>query len=381
MRAPLLVTVVLGIFFPLAAAHAAEDDAFLRGYATAVLREALGEAAPPVRVTDGVIQVLAAPDADRARIGAALARVPGARRVEFVTSAAPPAAPAAAAPIPPPAPPPTAEAARPAPTVFAPETLETGFLPSGLVFDPLLADPRWPHFSASLQRYIDDPDFRIIGAVSFGETIPLYRRALPWKAYWELGIQAGVFAIFDMEAASHDLVNADYFAALTAAYAQGPFEALARLYHQSSHLGDEFLLRTKTNRINLSYEAIDLKLSYHLFDRRVRLYAGGGYLFDQDPSSLKPWSTQAGIELKHRLGFLRHVTPVIAMDVQMHEENGWSPNYSVRAGLQFDRARILGRRLLVMLEYFSGNSPNGQFYKNKIDYIGLGAHFYHGGAD
>ena len=42
---------------------------------------------------------------------------------------------------------------------------------------------------------------------------------------------------------------------------------------------------------------------------------------------------------------------------------------------------ILGRRLLVMLEYFSGNSPNGQFYQNKIDYIGLGAHFYHGGAD
>ena len=161
----------------------------------------------------------------------------------------------------------------------------------------------------------------------------------------------------------------------------GSFQALARLYHQSSHLGDEFLLRTRTNRINLSYEALDLKLSYDLFDRRVRLYAGGGYLFHQDPSSLKPWSTQAGVELKHRLGFLPHVTPVVAMDVQMQEENGWSPNYSVRAGLQFDRARVLGRRLLVMLEYFSGNSPNGQFYKSKIDYIGIGAHFYHGGAD
>lgn len=25
--------------------------------------------------------------------------------------------------------------------------------------------------------------------------------------------------------------------------------------------------------------------------------------------------------------------------------------------------------------YFRGHSPNGQFYKEKIDYIGLGLHF------
>jgi Protein of unknown function (DUF1207) len=365
---------LLGVLLPVGAAAAPPDDAFLRGYATAVLQQALEAAAPAIRVTDGVIHVAPAPDADRARIAAVLARVPGAVRIEFDDGAPParPLAPAAPPAIPPPGSP---------PVVWAPETIETGFLPGGLIFDPLLADPRWPHFSASIQRYFNDPDFRHIGAVSFGETIPLYRQALSFGGHWEVGLQAGVFAIFDMDADSRDLVNADYFAALTGAYAQGPFQVLARLYHQSSHLGDEFLLRTRTNRINLSYEAVDLKLSYHLFDRHVRLYAGGGYLFDQDPSSLKPWSAQAGIELKHRLAFLPNVTPVIAMDVQMQEENGWTPNYSVRAGLQFDRARILGRRLLVMLEYFSGNSPNGQFYRSKIDYIGLGAHFYHGGSD
>jgi Protein of unknown function (DUF1207) len=373
-----VVALLLGTFCPLHTANAGPDDEFLRGYGTAVLREVFGAAAPAIRVTDGVVHVIAAPAGDRARITEALARVPGIVRVEFAESASAsrPIAQAPPAPLPKPE-----EPKATAPVVWAPEAIETGFLPGGLIFDPLLADPRWPHFSASLQRYLDDPDFRNIGAVSFGETIPIYRRAAPVGGHWEVGLQAGVFAIFDMDADSHDLVNADYFAALTGAYAVGSFEALARIYHQSSHLGDEFLLRTRTNRINLSYEAVDLKLSYHLFDRRVRLYAGGGYLFHQDPSSLKPWSTQAGIELKHRLGFLPHVTPVVAMDVQMQEETGWSPNYSVRAGLQFDRARILGRRLLVMLEYFSGNSPNGQFYNNKIDYIGLGAHFYHGGTD
>jgi hypothetical protein len=372
------LVVLLGIFFLLAPAHAATDDGFVRGYATAMLRQALGDAAPPISVADGVIQVTAGPGADRERIAAVLAGVPGAVRVEFVESAA--SAAQAPRPVPVPAPGAPAEPAQPAPVVFASEQIETGFLPGGLIFDPLLADPRWPHFSAALQRYIDDPDFGVIGAVSFGETIPLYRQSL-LGGHWEVGLQAGVFAIFDMEADSHDLVNADYFGALTGAYSYGPFQALTRIFHQSSHLGDEFLLRTRTNRINLSYEAVDLKLSYHLFDRVLRVYAGGGYLFHTDPSSLKPWTTQAGFELKKRLPFMPNVTPVVAMDVQMQEENGWNANYSVRAGLQFDRARILGRRLLVMLEYFSGNSPNGQFYKNKIDYIGLGAHFYHGGAD
>lgn len=362
------------------AASASPDDGFLRGYATAVLSETFGAAAPKIRVTNGVITVTGASDADRARISTVLARVPDAVRIEF-EEAAPSAM--AAAPVPPiPASGATAPSSPSAPpVVWAPE-IDTGFLPSGLVFDPLLADPRWPHFSASIQRYIDDPQFRHIGAVGFGETIPLYRKPLPSiGGYWEVGIQAGVFAIFDMDSDSRDLVNADYFAALTGAYGLGPFQALARLYHQSSHLGDEFLLRTRTNRVNLTYEAVDLKLSYHFFDHRVRLYGGGGYLFDQDPSNLKPWSTQAGIELKQRLPFLTNVTPVVAMDVQMHEENDWSPNYSVRAGLQFDRARILGRRLLVMLEYFNGNSPNGQFYRNRIEYLGLGAHFYLGGTD
>ena len=213
--------------------------------------------------------------------------------------------------------------------------------------------------------------------MSFGETIPLYRRPLSFGGHWEVGLQAGVFAIFDMDADSHDLVNADYFAALTGAYAVGSFQALARLYHQSSHLGDEFLLRTRTNRINLSYEAVDLKLSYDLFDRRVRLYAGGGYLFHQDPVSLKPWSTQAGIEAEASPGLPAARHPgrrrrrADAGGERLEPELFGAGRAPVRP-----RADPRAAASCVMLEYFSGNSPNGQFYRSKIDYIGLGAHFY-----
>jgi len=37
--------------------------------------------------------------------------------------------------------------------------------------------------------------------------------------------------------------------------------------------------------------------------------------------------------------------------------------------------RVLGRNLQLLLHYLNGNSPDGQFYKQKIEYIGLGVHF------
>jgi uncharacterized protein DUF1207 len=133
--------------------------------------------------------------------------------------------------------------------------------------------------------------------VSFSETIPLFRGNAVRDSQWEAGIQAGVFSVFELDAPSKDLINSDYFAALYGVWRRGPFSALGRVFHQSSHLGDEFLLRTRVNRVNLSYEGLDLKLSYDL-PYGFRIYGGGGWLFDQDPSDLKPWTTQGGVEFR-----------------------------------------------------------------------------------
>jgi len=147
------------------------------------------------------------------------------------------------------------------------------------------------------------------------------------------------------------------------------------VFHQSGHLGDEVLLRTRTNRINLSYESIDLKLSYEFGDV-LRTYVGGGYLFDQTPSSLDPLSAQYGIELRSPWPSRdSRWRPIAAVDVQHREENGWSADVSARAGIEIDGV-LLTRKLQILLEYFTGHSPNGQFYKDKVQYFGLGTHFH-----
>ena len=165
--------------------------------------------------------------------------------------------------------------------------------------------------------------------------------------------------------------------AVVGGYRYGDFSALGRLFHQSSHVGDEFLIRNRVrNRVNLSYESVDLRLSHEFFDDAFRLYGGGGYLFDQEPASLKPWSVQWGAEFRSPWpGPESMWRPIAGVDVQSREENDWHVDVSVRAGVQFEGV-LASRNLQLLLEYFRGHSPNGQFYRQKLDYIGLGVHFH-----
>ena len=258
------------------------------------------------------------------------------------------------------------------------EAFPTGFLPTGHLFKPLLADPRWAHFSASYRNYVGtNIDGNNNASVSFGETIPFYRSNLGRTTIqWEAGLQAAVFSDFNLDASSSDLINSDFIGSVYSSMRMGQFSAFARVFHQSSHLGDEFLLRTSLERINLSYEGADLRLSYEL-PYGIRVYGGGGGIFHKHPSTIKPWSVQYGLEIRSPWRFdFAAIRPILAIDFKNHEQNNWNANISARAGIQFDNHQIFSRKLQFLIEYFNGNSPTGQFYKEKAEYLGIGAHYH-----
>ena len=361
---------------PRATVGAPPDDAYVAGYAAAVLERQLNLSARSLRVKDGVVTIDAVDlqRADRPKAVAALSAIPGVTRVEIVeaqqgieaTQAVTPANPAA-------------PAATPPQPMSAAAPLPNGFLPSGHLFQPLIADPRWPHFSAAYRYYSETQGSRNTFAASFGETIPFYRDNVGedgrWGR-WEAGAQAGVFSIFDLDASSFDLINTDFFAAAFAAYRVGDFSVIARLFHQSSHLGDELLLRsTRPNRVNLSYEGLDAKLSYDL-PLGLRAYVGGGYLVHVDPSNLGRGFAQGGGEWRSPWTFSpARLRPVAGLDLQIREENAWRTDLSLRAGVQFDSVSLLGRNLQMLVEYFKGHSFDGQFYRDSVEFVGLGMHF------
>ena len=121
---------------------------------------------------------------------------------------------------------------------------------------------------------------------------------------------------------------------------------------------------------------MDVRLSYEITDW-LRVYGGAGYIVRRDPDDLRPWSTQVGAEIRSPWTFLAGtLRPLAAVDVQYREQNDWHTDLSVRAGVQFEKLPIYDRRIQLLLEYFNGYSPNGQFYREKIEYIGLGIHLY-----
>lgn len=157
-----------------------------------------------------------------------------------------------------------------------------------------------------------------------------------------------------------DLINADYTIGIPLTYRRGRFSARMRLYHQSSHLGDEFLIREQPERVNLSYEAIELLASGEI--GALRLYGGGEYLYHREPEELEPGVLHAGIEYRHPrrtldIGSVGMAHFIAGMDVKGFEQHDWDAAVSAKAGLEFRPVRDVerkGRHWRLLLEYYDG---------------------------
>jgi hypothetical protein len=330
------------------------DDAFIQGYATSILERELSLRPSEVTVRDGVVtlredELGAVP---KEKVVSVLGRIRGVREVRFEPGGA---------------------------RLRTPEPATGGgwsLFPDGRVFAPLVADPRWPRFGLSALSFTRSgvPQLGWVAAASLGESFEIVGWESESLGRFSLGLQPGVFALFDLEAESLDLVNADYRLGLPLDWRAGIVSAELRVLHQSSHLGDEFLLENPgITRINLSYETVELLVSVE--PSPLRVYAGAGRVFHSEPD-LDPWTLQGGAELVLPAWFGDAVSPLVAVDLKSREETGWSPDFSLRAGVEFTSPAKQRRRVQLLIEYFRGRNPNGQFYEERVEYVGAGFHVH-----
>jgi hypothetical protein len=260
------------------------------------------------------------------------------------------------------------------------EFVTDGVMANHSLFQPLIADPKWPRFTLAYQYDLKKSRLkRHAFAPNFGASFSLYRiKDLEKDQEWELSIQAGLFGLMDIGRNPTALMNADYFVGFPISYRRGALTALLRPYHISTHLGDEFMLTPEgkaIKRINLSYEGIDLILSHNI--KAFRVYGGGGYLVHKEPSYIKPLKLQIGAEYYATNTFMDgRLRPVSGIDVKAEENGSWLPGVSIKTGVQIENSALVSNKLQIMLEYYSGRSMHGQFYKDKIQYIGIALHAF-----
>jgi len=244
--------------------------------------------------------------------------------------------------------------------------------PVGNLFRPLLADPKQPQFFVSLKRFRSSGASYTMASVGFGETFGLYRFLGSQEGNGlQLSLEGAIFAQFNMSTASYDLINADYTIGIPVTYRHGDNSLRFRIYHQSSHLGDEFLQSLNPpERVNLSFEAVDLIYSREW--RGWRVYGGGEYLIHKEPADLKPMSAHWGLEYRCSKPLVWNGRPIFGVDMKSMEEHNWSIDTSVKAGFEFGNPNPGQRRIRLMAEWYKGFDPHGQFYNNKVEYYGIG---------
>jgi hypothetical protein len=276
----------------------------------------------------------------------------------------------------------TAAAPRCGAGVHEAEAIGTVAFPEDQIFCPVLADPKEARsFLSYLRgtfRSLDDPigEGTSIASVGLGDSFGLVRWGGPNAGEGvQLDVVGSIFAQFDLGASSNDLINADYIIGVPLTFRRSGFSVRAKLYHQSSHLGDEYLLRSEEIvRENLSFESLGLVVSQEA--GMLRGYVGGERIFRREPDTLSDSVFQAGVEL--RSGRARKVQVVAGLDVKTTELHEWSPALSGRFGLEVGRPGPEGhpgRLIMLLLELYDGPSPYGQFFQDDISYIGAGIHF------
>lgn len=264
----------------------------------------------------------------------------------------------------------------------ADEALGFVAFPRGDLFCPLLADPKRVGSFASYVRGRSSSAFGTdLASVGVGDRLGLARWNGPIVGEGvQVSLEGSIFAQFDLDTKSYDLINADYVVGLPLTFRRARVSGRFRFYHQSSHLGDEYLLRPGSARENFAFEAPESMLSVDVGP--LRAYGGAEYLFNRQPERGRSWVGHGGVELRQPGGLaasgrLGRIRLVAGADVKAVEELDWDVAFSARAGFEIGREpgeEHRSRRWSLLAEYYEGGSPYGQFFREQVSYYGVGLH-------
>lgn len=250
------------------------------------------------------------------------------------------------------------------------------FLPKGHLFEPILLDPLEAQTYGSVFPAYWTEGEKYKGSIvpfAFGFAKPFYRHtSAPDRAEeWVLDL-----ASFTQFEAYHDAVankarrrimNTDYKISIIYNIRRAENNYRIRVYHLSSHLGDDYIFRNQItapspNAVN--YELLDF--TYSRTVNHWRLYGGAGVVL-RKTEERKPLSAQFGTFYKKPS--TRATRLVGGVDVKFWQQTNFRPG--IHGGIGFELGRTQNN-LTFLLEGYSGFRPYSQYEDQQTAWIGLG---------
>ncbi len=232
------------------------------------------------------------------------------------------------------------------------------------IFPVLVADPRHIQLSASYYRL----EGRDLSDVALGHAWGLTR----WRSgalqdwLWEADVEGMAYSRFALGGGVNEFETVDFFAGLPLTARRGDVSFKTSLFHESSHLGDDYIRRTGSTGYRYSTEGVNARAAVDLLPV-LRLYAGAAYLLHTVPSPDR-WSAQAGLELTSEDLRLSKEVPTrlfLAEDLQCRERARWNADSRLVGGVKIGFSQSPSRALRVQAGWFYGHSSFGQFYARR----------------
>jgi hypothetical protein len=219
---------------------------------------------------------------------------------------------------------------------------------------------------------------RYVGSIvpfAFGFNKPFYRRTTSPGRSEEIVLDLASFTQFEVyfdqiaRYQRRQIMNTDYKVSIQYNLRRGDNNYRFRVYHLSSHLGDDYIYRNRitapsTNSVN--YEQLDAMYSRTIRD--WRLYGGIGLTL-RKPEERKPLSAQFGAFYKKPSQQAARL--VGGVDVKLFQETEFRPGIHAGVGVEVGRT---ANNLTFLAETYSGFRPYSQYENQTVFWLGLGVY-------
>jgi len=252
-------------------------------------------------------------------------------------------------------------------------------LPKGRLFKALYLDPNEAQAYGSITTFSEKNTL-------FADTVYLpfgfgfFKGLFRWnkKHPVEIGMSFSVHAqfqwTFEEGKFSRDLQNTDYKVGLMVNYQISDVQQIRfRLYHVSSHPGDDFLIKNQVTSYFVNpnnYEQLDVFYSQYV--GMFRFYGGLGMVVR--PNSIRDrFSFAFGSAFDKPLKSSLPLGFIGGANVKVLEQNNYNPGMKIGAGLRLGQQEK--KPLKFIFEYYRGNLPYSPYEDRHVQWLGLSLYF------
>jgi uncharacterized protein DUF1207 len=209
------------------------------------------------------------------------------------------------------------------------------------------------------------------GEVVLGENFPLVAlKSGPRPIILGLGSQVyGRFSLTDSKSA---LISNDWVAGVNTTAGLGPWALTLEVYHESSHLGDEYGNRFQSDRIDWTREVVAGWASYVV--GVWRFTAGASHVL-ADKLDLPALAGSLGIDYRGKprrlMGGLGR--PIAGLFTEAEAATAWRMSTSAKIGVAFATGNA--HDISIGLIAHDGLSTQRQFFRQESQYVGLELRF------